>query len=798
VTPSPTRRRGADVVPDVVLLAVALAAGLGASRLARTPDTAHVLLPIAACVVAGHAVVSAVRSLRWPDPLPSLAGVLGVALVAVWTLLPAATRGGIPTTTTVRVLLHTFSAAGTAIRANPTPVPATTGVVLCLAAGAGLAAVFARTLWSWQQIRPVGQRRPLVALFPTFGLFCYTALLSSDIDRVTGTTLYLAAALLFLAVADRPPVARHRRSWRSGTTAALAMAAMAVVVPVAASPGLAGLRLDAVPFSDGGGFAGAAGATFGSGGTGAVTGIGALSLIDNMRAILTARSNLVMFTAVTRTPTYWQVATLSHFNGNSWLPDQATQAAADDAPQLAPLPLPVLPQPAAAHNFTAHIAIGNLRSNLLPVPPSTVAVGEATNIQLEPGIGVVQPYADSADLVYDATAPVPSPLGSSPAPSVAALDSSLPPGDLAPYLAVPSSIPAAVVALAHQLVANITGPEAQATALVRYFTDDRRFRYTLTPSIDGANALSSFLFTTRAGFCQQFAGAYAVLARIDGLPTRLAIGFTTGSVGKNNTYSITGADAHSWPQVYLGPNAGWVSFEPTPATSDQPRGAGVLSGSPTTTPPLSSRPPHSTSTIIPEHHPGHATPPSPGNAKGLFGNAGSTPSTAPAGPSWGSIILLALGAIVVIVGAVVAGPWLWRRRRLRLRRRRFARTGEPGTEILARWAQAASVLDRAGLGRRGSETLEEHATRLVAQSVRPTEPVPLTFTPVPRLAPGPGTDPGRALRAYQALAALAARASYAPDPCTDADVDEARRLSDELRAALRRGPPVSGPTRTRP
>ena len=94
-------------------------------------------------------------------------------------------------------------------------------------------------------------RRPLVALFPTFGLFCYTALLSSDVDRVTGTVLYLATALLFLAVADRPPgrraasaatataANRRRLSWPTGTATALVIAAVAVAVPLAASPALA-------------------------------------------------------------------------------------------------------------------------------------------------------------------------------------------------------------------------------------------------------------------------------------------------------------------------------------------------------------------------------------------------------------------------------------------------------------------------------------------------------------------------------------------------------------------------------
>ena len=95
-----------------------------------------------------------------------------------------------------------------------------------------------------------------------------------------------------------------------------------------------------------------------------------------------------------------------------------------------------------------------------------------------------------------------------------ALDASAPAADLAPYLALPPTIAPSVVALAHQIVARAKGPAAEANALVRYFTVGKRFRYTLSPPPLGADALSSFLFTTRAGFCQQFAGAYAVLARI--------------------------------------------------------------------------------------------------------------------------------------------------------------------------------------------------------------------------------------------------------------------------------------------
>jgi len=485
------------------------------------------------------------------------------------------------------------------------------------------------------------------------------------------------------------------------------------------------------------------------------------------------------------------VATLSQFDGNSWIPDPATRAAAHGAPQLAPTSLPILDEPVATHTFTVHVAIGDLRSTLLPVPPSTVAVGDATAVQVEPGIGVIQPFANPQELTYAAMARVPTALGLSAEPTVAALDASAPAADLAPYLALPSlpSIPAPVVTLAHQIVAGSTSPAAQATALVRYFTQGKRFHYTLSPPpVTGASALASFLFTSRAGFCQQFAGAYAVLARIDGLPTRLAIGFTTGSTTKRDTYTVTGADAHSWPEVYLGPGAGWASFEPTPASTDEALGAGIENGAPTTTPTL--HPIAATTSTLSERSLGQGAQPAAG-AKGLGSNARPEPAAA-AHAAWGAVILIAFGAAALIVGVAVAGPWLWRRRKPRLRRRRFARVAAPGPEILARWQQAAAVLARTGLGRRPSETLEEHATRLVSASARTTPTAASVFTADRGRPPGPDAPDARALDAYRALAALAARASYGGDPCTDADVAEARRQSEALREALRRGAPTGG------
>ena len=149
-------------------------------------------------------------------------------------------------------------------------------------------------------------------------------------------------------------------------------------------------------------------------------------------------------------------------------------------------------------------------------------------------------------------------------------------------------LPPSVEALAHAVTVGAQGPLAQAELLVNWFRSGQ-FRYTLDPpaSPPGTDPLVSFLTQTRSGSCEQFAGAFVVLARSLGLPSRVVVGFTAGRYGGPGAVTVRGADAHAWPQVYLGPRAGWVSFEPTP---QQPRGEvapeGVVgpSGVNTTTP----------------------------------------------------------------------------------------------------------------------------------------------------------------------------------------------------------------------
>ncbi|MEU8632342.1 DUF3488 and transglutaminase-like domain-containing protein [Amycolatopsis sp. NPDC048633] len=120
-----------------------------------------------------------------------------------------------------------------------------------------------------------------------------------------------------------------------------------------------------------------------------------------------------------------------------------------------------------------------------------------------------------------------------------------------------------VRAKTQQLIANESNDFDRASAIWRYFTAQNGFVYdTKTAPANDADALADFILNGKRGFCEQFASAMAVMLRVAGIPSRVAIGFTPG-VPVNDYLSISTQDAHAWVEAYFG-DKGWVTFDPTP------------------------------------------------------------------------------------------------------------------------------------------------------------------------------------------------------------------------------------------
>ncbi|PDP88804.1 transglutaminase [Glycomyces fuscus] len=138
------------------------------------------------------------------------------------------------------------------------------------------------------------------------------------------------------------------------------------------------------------------------------------------------------------------------------------------------------------------------------------------------------------------------------------------PGD---FRDLPSGLDPRVRELAEELTRDARTPYERAVAIQDHFTEGA-FTYDLTPPAvpDGTDPLAYFLFEDRVGYCEQFAGAMAVLARQVDVPARVAVGYTAGERRGDDRWAVTVGDAHAWPELYF-EGAGWVRFEPTPSSA---------------------------------------------------------------------------------------------------------------------------------------------------------------------------------------------------------------------------------------
>lgn len=113
---------------------------------------------------------------------------------------------------------------------------------------------------------------------------------------------------------------------------------------------------------------------------------------------------------------------------------------------------------------------------------------------------------------------------------------------------------------------------------------DESFFYTLSPPPLGNHPVDDFLFTTRKGFCEHYASAFAVLMRAAGIPARIVTGYLGGEINPVGNYMIVRqAEAHAWTEVWFR-DEGWVRVDPTAAVSPQRVESGIAAAVPGTDP----------------------------------------------------------------------------------------------------------------------------------------------------------------------------------------------------------------------
>ena len=143
------------------------------------------------------------------------------------------------------------------------------------------------------------------------------------------------------------------------------------------------------------------------------------------------------------------------------------------------------------------------------------------------------------------------------------------------WLELPDGFNPRTLALAQQLkhavplTANGRPDARQLSQQVLSMFHRDTFHYTLQPPLAGRDMVDDFLFTSKAGFCEHYSGAYVVLMRAMGVPARVVTGYQGGEMNPLDGYlTVRQSDAHAWAEIWL-PSLGWRRVDPTGAVAPE-------------------------------------------------------------------------------------------------------------------------------------------------------------------------------------------------------------------------------------
>jgi transglutaminase-like putative cysteine protease len=389
----------------------------------------------------------------------------------------------------------------------------------------------------------------------------------------------------------------------------------------------------------------------------------------------TKASPVLTYKSTSTAPDYLQLYTLDKLTDSGWQLFAQPESLTPVTPKLPPPPgltsTSALTTQSTDVTFAAGLGAGVDPTGALPLPYPATSVKAAGNLRADRStLMVFDSGVTLPSLKYSVTslaeAPSPAELDAVPAPPAAVAAAYRPvPAAYQPLLSTAESVVRA---------AGAKTEFEEADALQDWLAG-KTFSYTLNaPSVVNAAGLKNFLTVTKKGYCQQFSYAMAVLARLLGIPARVAIGFTSGTAVAAGSWLVTTHDAHSWPELYF-QGYGWLRFEPTPTGEGGQGTAHAPDYSQTAANPSASGQAQASASAAPAATATGAGARSqlPPNLRQILGNddLGVAQTATPPGVSPWAVFGLVVAGLAVL--AAIA-PWCTRRL---VRRRRWHR-GRPG------------------------------------------------------------------------------------------------------------------------
>ena len=749
VPPPPRGARAYDWFSEAALASVSIVVALGMSRLFTDSSFLRDVLALA---VVSHVIAAAARRAHLSTLPAALLWAGGLVMTATMLLYAETAWLVLPTLDTVGAARHHLVDSWSVVNASEAPVEPVPGLVLSAGAALGLSAFLADTA-------AFRMRAAVSAVLPVSAVYGFTIAAGTGDGAVVHGALFsgtLGASMVALWLRNRRADAwiepRPGRGALAMARAGGAALMLAVVAGTVAGPWLPGASAepwvdlsrfevteaapwvdspspDPEPWADFAFQSPAASST--PAGIADPSGEGPRVLVSpfvQIRSRLTELSDRELFTVAVLQDErqYWRLTSLDEFDGNGWRARSNYEEAA--GPLVTTLDAAVAGSP-----VVQAVSLTGLGNSYLPAAYEPRRVIDDGGVSLE--------YeAASGSLIKSRRAALEGPgrfmyAVESVVPVIDDPDrlrnfdtSMLEPDFLAFNTYLPDDAREVVLGEAQRVTADGRSDYHRALLLQDHFRLDGGFRYDLdVHSGPGIDSLEEFLFDVRAGYCQQFASAYAAMARSIGLPARVAVGFTWGEWdsgrGEQGAYVVRGEHAHAWPEVYFA-GTGWVRFEPTPGrgapgdfaiTGHVANQAGLrpeAAGDPQpdlASPPAAGGADGSGFAGFP--NPSDGREDSGSEFSGVPDGAGDAGSAGPFGVGVPRVV--AVGAVVLAAVGLMLGcvPAL---RRLGRRRIRAGLAGDPAGLIEEWWSDAVEALALARLTPRPFETPLELARRVTA------------------------------------------------------------------------------------
>jgi len=118
--------------------------------------------------------------------------------------------------------------------------------------------------------------------------------------------------------------------------------------------------------------------------------------------------------------------------------------------------------------------------------------------------------------------------------------------------------------LAQQWTAGGSNPRDKAGLLVSRLRSQLRYKLRTPPPPENVSPLEHFLFESKTGNCEYFAGALCLMLRSVRIPARIVEGFAgMEKTSERNEFIVRFSMAHAWVEALLD-NANWTTLDPTP------------------------------------------------------------------------------------------------------------------------------------------------------------------------------------------------------------------------------------------